>query len=83
MVLFWRLMRMLQVTSNALRQQVINNEGNTSTPSVMSVDHMLKNVCHQYGAFLKYHLSVLVVYVSMREKNDESMDVLLILETLN
>ena len=26
-VLFWRLQRMLQVTGNALRQQVINNEG--------------------------------------------------------
>lgn len=27
-VLFWRLQRMLQITSNALRQQVVNNEGN-------------------------------------------------------
>ena len=26
-VLFWRIQRMLQVTSNALRQQVMNNEG--------------------------------------------------------
>ena len=26
-VLFWRIDRMLQITSNALRQQVINNEG--------------------------------------------------------
>ena len=28
-VLFWRIQRMLQVTSNALRQQVMNNEGTT------------------------------------------------------
>ncbi len=27
MVLFWRIQRMLQVTGNALRQQVMNNEG--------------------------------------------------------
>ena len=26
-VFFWRIERMLQVTSNALRQQVMNNEG--------------------------------------------------------
>jgi optic atrophy protein 1 len=26
-VLFWRIDRMLQVTANALRQQVMNNEG--------------------------------------------------------
>ena len=30
-VLFWRIQKMLQTTSNAIRQQVMNHEGNKLT----------------------------------------------------
>ncbi|XP_021372527.1 dynamin-like 120 kDa protein, mitochondrial isoform X2 [Mizuhopecten yessoensis] len=41
-VLFWRLQRMLQVTSNALRQQVMNNEARR-------LERIIKDVLEDYG----------------------------------
>nr|XP_022342606.1 dynamin-like 120 kDa protein, mitochondrial isoform X1 [Crassostrea virginica] len=41
-VLFWRLQRMLQITSNALRQQVINNEARR-------LERIIKEVLDEFG----------------------------------
>lgn len=41
-VLFWRLQRMLQITSNALRQQVVNNEARR-------LERIIKEVLDEFG----------------------------------
>lgn len=41
-VLFWRIQRMLQATSNALRQQVVNNEARR-------LEKILKDILEEYG----------------------------------
>ena len=64
-VLFWRLQRVLSVTSNALRQQVTNNEGaclheellkrNTSQMSVVFLVQQHYDVSHYDYMYVKFH----------------------------